>query len=297
MQYIRYTRAPFALLALSAVFACSRGDNRSDSALATDTALNRDINLAGTDTAAQPQLTDVPANTTPSTTPTTTSPRPSASRPTTSSSRPSTSTTRPSTSSSRPSTSGGSSSSGSSASGSGSSGSSSTVNAGYTVNARSNQKVCTNTIKVGDTFTATVYETVTGTGTASIPEGATVTLRVTQVKRGENVKDDAVLATDVQSITINGRTYTPSATVTYANVDQVRASSKGNDAKKVIGGAIIGAVAGQVLGKDTRSTVTGAAAGAAAGTGAAIATANKNGCINSGARITVRLDESMSVRS
>ena len=289
MQYIRTSRVPFALLALTAVFACSKGDNRSDSALATDTALNRDINLAGADTAAQPQLTDVPAAT---------APRPAATRPTTSASRPSTTTTRPATTTSRPTTSSsGSSASGSSASGSSSSGSTATINAGYTVNARSNQKVCTNAINVGDTFTATVYETVSGTGTGSIPEGATVTLRVTQVSRGENVKDDAVLATDVQSITINGRTYTPSATVTYANVDQVRASSKSNDAKKVIGGAIIGAVAGQVLGKDTRSTVTGAAAGAAAGTGAAIATANKNGCINAGARIQFRIDESMSVRS
>jgi hypothetical protein len=291
MQYIRTARIPFALLALSAVVACSRGDDdRADSALATDTAaLNRDINLAGTDTAAQPALTDVPS------TPTTT-PRPTASRPTTSGSRPSSSTSRPSTpSTSRPSSSSGSSSSGSSSSGSSDAGR--TINAGYTVNARANAKVCTNTIKVGDTFTATVYETVTGTGTASIPEGATVTLRVTQVKRGENINDDPVLATDVQSITINGRTYTPSGTVTYAKIDKERASSKGNDAKKVIGGAVIGAVAGQVLGKDTRSTVVGAAAGAAAGTGAAVATANYNGCIASGSRITVRVDESMTVRS
>lgn len=297
MQYIRSTRAPIALLALSTVIACAGGDNGADSALATDTALNRDINLAGADTAAQPALTDVPAAGA-GTTPSTSASQPAASRPTTSASRPSTTTRRPSTTPSRPATSsGGSSASGSSASGSGSTGSSSTINAGYTVNARSNQRVCTNAINVGDTFTATVYETVSGTGTASIPNGATVTLRVTQVSRGENVRDDAVLATDVQSITINGRTYTPSATVTFANVDQERASSRGNDAKKVIGGAVIGAVAGQVLGKDTRSTVTGAAAGAAAGTAAAVATANKNGCINSGARIQFRIDESMVVRS
>lgn len=299
MQYIRTTRAPFALLALSAALACSPGDdNRADSALATDTALNRDINLAGADTAAQPALTDVPAAPAAGNTPTTTATRPAATRPTTAASRPSTTTRRPSTTASRTATSGsGAATSGSAASGGGSAGASSTINAGYTVNARSNQRVCTNAINVGDTFTATVYETVSGTGTASIPNGATVTLRVTQVSRGENVRDDAVLATDVQSITINGRTYTPDATVTYANVDQQRASSRGNDAKKVIGGAVIGAVAGQVLGKDTRSTVTGAAAGAAAGTAAAVATANKTGCINSGARIQFRIDESMVVRS
>lgn len=288
MQYIRSTRAPFALLALTAVVACSRGDNRNDSALATDTALNRDINLAGADTAARPQLTDVPAAGAPAPAAT----RPAASRPTTSSSRPSSSTTRPSTSSSKPSTS----SSGSSASGT-SAGSTSTIGAGYTVNAHSNSKVCTNTVKVGDTFTATVYETVTGGGTGSIPEGATVTLRVTQAKRGENVNDEPVLTADVESITINGHTYSPSGTVTYAQVNKERASTKGNDAKKVIGGAIIGAVAGQVLGKDTRSTVIGGAAGAAAGTGAAVATANYNGCIGTGARVQVRIDESMTVRS
>jgi hypothetical protein len=286
MQYIRTARIPFALLALTATVACSRGDDdRADSALATDTAaLNRDINLAGTDTAAQPALTDVPAA--PAAT------APAASRPTTSASRPSTTTRRPSTST--PSSSSGSSSSGSSSSGTASG---RTINSGYTINARSDSKVCTNTIKVGDTFTATVYETVSGTGSATIPDGATVTLRVTQVKRGENINDDPVLATEVQSMTINGRTYTPASTVTYAKVDKERASTKGNDAKKVIGGAVIGAVAGQVLGKDTRSTVTGAAAGAAAGTGAAIATANYNGCIASGARIQVRVDESMTLRS
>ena len=290
MQYIRSARTPFALLALSAVVACSGGDNNADSALATDTAaLNRDINLAGTDTAAQPALTDVPA-TGGAAAPATTTPTTSGSA-----ARPSTTTRRPTSTSSRPSSSTGSSSSGSSASGTSSSGR--TINAGYTVNARSDQRVCTNTIKVGDTFTATVYETVSGTGTGSIPEGATVTLRVTQAKRGENVNDDPVLTTEVQSITINGRTYTPAATVVYANVDVERASTRGNDAKKVVGGAIIGAVAGQVLGKDTRSTVTGAAAGAAAGTAAAVATANRNACIGASGRIQVRVDETMSVRS
>src|SRR5688500_5767645 len=83
MQYIRAARAPIALLALSAVVACAGGDNDADSALATDTAaLNRDINLAGADTSAQPALTDVPAQPA-------TSPTPAASRPTTSGSRPS----------------------------------------------------------------------------------------------------------------------------------------------------------------------------------------------------------------
>src|SRR5688572_12322026 len=63
-KYIRY---PLALALALAVGACAGDDSASDSALATDSALNADLELAGQDTAAQPQLSDVPAGQTPST--------------------------------------------------------------------------------------------------------------------------------------------------------------------------------------------------------------------------------------
>ncbi|HEY0970755.1 MAG TPA: hypothetical protein VGE02_07255, partial [Gemmatimonadales bacterium] len=54
-QYIRRLTAPFALgLALAA---CGGGDDTTDG-LARDTSLSRDLQLAGADTLAQPQLTD-----------------------------------------------------------------------------------------------------------------------------------------------------------------------------------------------------------------------------------------------
>lgn len=290
MQYIRTIRMPLALVALTSVFACSKGDDRAADSLATDTAaLNRDINLAGTDTAAQPQLSDVPAATTPA--PAATAPTTSGSRGTTAS-RPTTTTTRPRTSTSgtttRPSTSSGT---GTSA------GSTRTVASGYTFNARSNARICTNTYKVGDTFTATVGEAVENPGSTTIPSGSTVTLRVTEAKRAENVNQEPVLRLAVQSINIGGRSYTPDATVTYVNVDKVRSSTKKDDAKKVIGGAVIGAIAGQVIGKDTRGTVTGAAAGAAAGTAAAAATGNYDGCVGETGRISIRIDQALTLRS
>jgi outer membrane lipoprotein SlyB len=79
-----------------------------------------------------------------------------------------------------------------------------------------------------------------------------------------------------------------------ADISRVRGQS--NDKRKVVGGAVIGAIAGQVLGKDTKGTVIGAATGAAAGAAAAAATANFEGCLNDGARMTVRLSESAQVR-
>ena len=58
-KYIRQLRAPLALCAALAVAACTVKDSKSDSSLARDTALNRDLALAGRDTMAQPQCTTI----------------------------------------------------------------------------------------------------------------------------------------------------------------------------------------------------------------------------------------------
>ena len=89
-KYIRRLRAPLALCALAAA-ACTVKDAKSDSTLARDTALNRDLALAGKDTSIQPQLRDVPA--TPATTTPAPAPAPAASAP-----RSTAPATRPSTS-------------------------------------------------------------------------------------------------------------------------------------------------------------------------------------------------------
>ena len=70
---------PLALTFALGVAACSKGDNKADTSLAQDTALSRDLQLATGDSAAQPQLKDVPATPAPTPAPTTSKPR--ASRP------------------------------------------------------------------------------------------------------------------------------------------------------------------------------------------------------------------------
>jgi hypothetical protein len=274
MKYIRLFAAPLALSLALVAGGCSSKDNANDT-LAADTSLNNDLKLANSDS-ANPQLNDVAKGTT--TTPTATKKTTgggTGSKTTVASKTPAGNTVTKTPA--------------------GSAGVIRSIPSGSTVTLTSNTKVCTNTHKVGDRFTANVAEQVTGSGGATIPQGAQAVVQITSLKRSENSNDNVEMGFRVISISFGGKTYNVDATTQSAQVDKVRNSSKGNDAKKVAIGAAIGAAAGQVLGKDTKSTVIGAAAGAAAGTGAAIATANYEGCVNPGARIVVRLDNAMTV--
>ena len=293
-KYIRRLRTPLALCVALASAACTVKDNKSDTTLAADSTLNRDLQLANQDTSLQPQLRDVPAApapaaSTPSSTP--------ASRP---ASRPSTTTTRPSTTT-KPAPTTTTTASGNtvtrnpagSSSGGGAVG---TIASGTSLALRSNARVCTNTYKVGQTFTASLANAVSGSNGASIPAGATVTLEVTQLKRSENVNDKIVMEFAVKSVSFGGRSYAVNGDVASADVERVRNQPQSKDVQKVVGGAVIGAIAGQILGKNTKSTVVGAAAGAAAGAGAAAATANYEGCVPDGGAIAVTLNAPLQVR-
>src|SRR5689334_2269002 len=100
MQMRKYTvraATPLVFAALLFVGACKGNEGRNDSALASDSALNRDLQLANRGDSAQPQLKDVPATPASTSSPTTTKPRTTTSRPSGSSG----STKAPSTGTSR----------------------------------------------------------------------------------------------------------------------------------------------------------------------------------------------------
>ena len=278
----KYTGRLLSICAVAVLAACG-GDNAStDSALATDTSMARDLALAGQDTAAQPQLTDVPATPSGGTatkTPSTTS-RPTTSRPTTS-----TKTSTPTKTASG----------NTKTAGTGTASRSGTIAAGTALNVRANSDLCTNTHKVGDKFLATVNEAVVGSNGATIPAGATVTLTVTKLNRSENVNDPIEMEFSVDNVSFGGRSYSLNGEVASLPVERVRNQPKSKDVQKVVGGAAIGAIAGQVLGKNTKSTVIGAAAGAAAGAATAAATANYEGCVRAGGNFVVRLSDALTV--
>ena len=297
-KYIHRLAAPFVLVAALSFGACSSSDSKTDTSLASDTALNRDLAMANRDSGAQPQLADVPATPAaeePAASPPTmrtTTPKPAAARP-----APRPAAPKPEAPTTRTTASGNTETrnapGSAAASGGGSVG---TIPSGTDLALRSNARVCTNTYSVGQTFTATVANSVSGSNGATIPSGATVTLEVTQLKRSENANDKIIMEFAVRSVAFGGRTYPVTGTVADANVERVRNQPKSKDAQKVATGAAIGAIAGQILGKNTKSTVIGAAAGAAAGAGAAAATANYEGCVPDGGSIAVNLTAPLQVR-
>jgi hypothetical protein len=289
-KYTRHLSAAAVLSAALMLAACDRGSSGgADSPLAQDTALNRDLLLAGRDTAAQPQLRDVPAD---STAAAAAAPRATTpARRTTPTARPAARSPEPRTPSTPVRTSSGNTvTRGSSGGGGGAVG---TIPAGTTMNLAANQQVCTNTHKVGDRFTANLTSPVSGSNGAVIPAGATVSLTMTRAKRSENANDPIVMEFQVNSVSYGGRTYQLDASVASADVQKVRNQPKSKDAQKVVGGAVAGAIIGQILGKNTKSTVIGAAAGGAA----AAATANYEGCIQSGGGIVITLQDPVQVRA
>ncbi|MGI8549134.1 MAG: hypothetical protein ACR2M1_17730 [Gemmatimonadaceae bacterium] len=315
---MKYTSRNFTVpltIATLALGACA-GEKKSDT-LAQDTTLNRDIQLANGDSAVQPQLRDVPATVTPAPVPAAPAPvaAPTTRSPVTAAPRRTTTTTtrtvpRP-TVNTRTDNSTNSSNSDNNASRTTTTSSGNTVTrapnatasrmgtiaAGSTIDLTSSSRVCTNTDHVGDRVSATVTSAVVGSNGAVIPAGATASLEITELKRSENANDKIVIGFRVRSVSFGGKTYPVDATVNYAQVDRVRNESRGKDAQKVATGAAVGAIVGQILGKSTKSTIIGGAVGAAAGAGAAVTTANYEGCVPDGGRITIALQNSVQVQS
>lgn len=276
-KYMRWAVTPLALAAVFAVGACR---DSGDELAGDSAALNRDLELANQDT-SQPQLSDVPSTSGGNVSrPSTTTPRTTPPRTTT----PSTPRTTPSGNVVERAPSGGE-------------GRVASIGAGTTIALRSGARVCTNTHKPGDKFTATVTNAVQGSNGAVIPAGATAVVQVTSVERSENANDPARMGLVVQSVRFEGKTYPLDASITNVATETQRESTRGDDAKKVIGGAIAGAVIGQILGKDTKSTVIGAATGAAAGTAIAMGTGDYAGCIPDGGNITIRLNSPAQIQA
>jgi hypothetical protein len=301
-KYIRRVGAPIVLAAFTAFAACSKDAKKGpdSGALGADTTLNRDLALAGRDTAAQPALKDVPASkpaeapapvetkrtTQPRRTPPTktaprTEPKPASPPAPVTTASGNTVTTNPTT--------GEAAKSGGGAVG--------MIPAGTTLNTNASSKVCTGTNQVGDHVTATVENGVTGSNGATIPAGATVNMTVTQLKRSENANDPIVMEFAVNSVSFGGHTYPIEATVQSANITRVKDQPGDKTAQKVGIGAVAGAIAGRIIGKSTKATVIGGAVGAGAGAAAAAATANYQGCIDSGGSIVLKLTAPATVKA
>jgi len=286
-----------------ALGACKQGDKPED-ALAQDTTLAHDLQLANADTMAQPQLKDVPVTIAPA-------PKPAAPAPKVSQRQKPSEILTPSRNPRRVATTRRSTpqpveaapvpvttSNGNTVT-EGTTGSEhgiGTIASGSDISLYSGQRVCTNTYAVGDRFTASVAESVQGSNGVSIPAGATAVIELTSLKRSENANDKVEMEFVVKSIAFNGKTYPVNSSVTAAQVEKVRNGDASNDGKKVATGAVVGAVLGQIFGHHTKSTVIGAATGAAAGAVVAGITGKYDGCVPNGGRISLKLNQAMVVQ-
>ena len=293
--------APVLLTVTLALGACKQGDKPED-ALAQDTSLAHDLQLANADTMAQPQLKDVPATIEPAQNPTAPVPkvsqRKTPSEILTPSRNPRRVATTPQTTPQPVAEAPVTTANGNTVT-EGTTGSErgvGTIATGSEISLYSGQRVCTNTYAVGDRFTASVAESVQGSNGVSIPAGATAVIELTSLKRSENANDNVEMEFAVRSIAFNGKTYPVNSTVTTAQVEKVRNGDASSDGKKVATGAIIGAIAGQIFGHKTKSTVIGAATGAAAGAVVAGVTGKYDGCVPNGGRISLKLTQPMVVQ-
>jgi outer membrane biosynthesis protein TonB len=291
-EYIRASRATMMLAALSLAALAACGEKAPDTAsLNVDSTLGRDLAMAMD--SAQPKLADVPV--TPPPAPVVDAPVPApvavpAPKPVAPRPRPRPTPVAPKPSAPEPTPTPAPTPAPAPVPVTG------VVASGTSFRFAASNKVCSNTVTAGEKFTASLEQSVAASNGVVIPDGATGTFEVVDAKTAKNSNDQTSLTVRLVSVTYGGRTYPLDATVQSSSAERVRSATKGTDARKVAGGAILGAIAGQMIGKDTKGTLIGAAAGAAAGTAAAAATANYDMCINAGAAITATLNTAVTVR-
>jgi hypothetical protein len=252
------SRTILAALAVVGLVAC--GDrNKQD--LATTDSLQRDLQLAPTDTSAA--LND----------------RPSASGGAPSASRPRSTTSRPSASANQPMA---------PVAAAGRS-----LAPGTAIVASTTAELRSHKNKVGDEIGATVANDVKdASGHVVIPAGSTVTLRVTVIKESENKSDSTGTMTLMPTtVAINGSSYPVSASIDRVNTHLESRKTNAGDVAKVGGGAAVGAVVGRVLGGSGKGAVIGGVIGGAVGAQRAVETKDRDVVLPQGTSVTLSLTE------
>ncbi len=120
-----------------------------------------------------------------------------------------------------------------------------TIAAGTNIALTADQRLCTDSNKVGDTFTATVANPVVGSNGAVIPAGSTVSGHVTALGASKAVGQTVTFSLAFDNLTVNGNGYPIDATMAGTPaLAQHRTTHATTDAAKVGGGAVAGAIIG-----------------------------------------------------
>lgn len=248
-------RTNMAILGILAVAACGRG---SDQAAADS--LSRDLQMSPADSSAA--LDDRPTTPPPSTNPQPTNPRPS---------NPGTPSTPVATGRS--------------------------LASGTTIETNTTTQISSRNNKAGETLNATVSTDLTDSrGRVVVPAGSVVRLTISQIEPAENKgQADGKIVLMPATIEVGGKSYTLNASIESVEHRLEGRGVTAGDAAKVGAGAAAGAIAGRVLSGNKKGAIIGGVVGAAVGTGVAMETADRDVVVPAGARIVLKLTETLTL--
>jgi len=162
------------------------------------------------------------------------------------------------------------------------------VPSGSSLAARLADGVNTNVTRPGQALSAVVSEPIIVGGDMVIPADAI--LSGTVIAISEKPPSMTIEWTEIQTV---AGTLVLTAKPTIVRLAEH--SEMKDEAAKIGGGAAAGAIVGGVVGGNVKGAAIGAAAGAAAGTGVALATKERYAYLPAGSRVSVQLEESLSV--
>lgn len=165
-----------------------------------------------------------------------------------------------------------------------------TVPAGTDLEVRLESAVASDTSRVEDAVTATIVEPVVIDGTTVIPSGSTVRGEVAAAQPAGKVKGRASLALRFGTIAVADQRYT-----IQARVSRLAPATKGEDAAKIAIPAGAGAVIGGVIGGGKGAAI-GTAIGGGAGTAVVLTTSGDEVRLPGGTRLTLQIDSAIEVR-
>ena len=173
-----------------------------------------------------------------------------------------------------------------------------TLPSGSTLDIRLDQEIGTKSSKVGDTFTATVTNTVMAqNGATVVPVGSKVYGKVTGLDNSDRVGDAAAIKIDFERIEVGGTSHPFAAKVTATNLDTRGADTRNETIKKAGIGAAAGAVLGGILsGGDLDKILLGGALGAAAGTVISLGMGDVEGVLPAGTTMKLQTTQTVALR-
>jgi hypothetical protein len=165
------------------------------------------------------------------------------------------------------------------------------VDAGTAISVTVDQSVSSKTNNEGDHFEASLAAPVMVGEKQVIPSGAKARGTVTIAKSAGRFKGNAELGVTLDSVTVNGETYSVKAT-------SVTEASKGRGKRTAVGaggGAAVGAIIGAIAGGGKGAAI-GAGAGAGAGTAGAAMTGERDITIRAETKLSFKLTAPLEIK-